>query len=80
MAIIDIADHHNVVRQLKIDFPNVIILFMEACVANRKELELAYRTILLKFGNVDVIVNAAGILDEHKIQPTIDINAVCSSL
>lgn len=76
LAIIDIRDDNNLVDKLKVEFPGVSILFMVSSVTNRKDLHHAYTMIVKNFGNIHIIVNAAGILNEHNPQQTLDINVV----
>lgn len=62
--------------QLKVQFKKANIMFLVTDVTKRDVIENTFKTILNEFKQIDVVVNAAGILREKQIELVIATNLV----
>lgn len=77
MALFDVCDSRNVVEDLSSQFIGKRISFQEVDVRNRSEVKSAFEKVFTDFGGVDIVINAAGIIDEQNPDNTIAVNLVC---
>lgn len=52
------------------------IIYIKTDVSDKKQLEDAYKNIIDKFETIDIVVNSAGIFNDHNIEQTLNVNIV----
>lgn len=72
----DIAQIDEHLDYLKKTFAKCEIIYIKTDVSDKKQLEDAYKSIITKFGIIDIVVNSAGIFNDHKIEETLNVNIV----
>lgn len=77
MAIIDIQDRQKeILKQLNDEFTSKYILYLKTDIAKQEQLEESFKNVLEKFGQIDVIVNTAGVFNDKDVNLTLTVNAV----
>ncbi|KAB0796764.1 hypothetical protein PPYR_10825 [Photinus pyralis] len=64
----------KVTGEMKEEFGSDKVLFLKADVRKKDSLDEAFNFVVRTFENLDIVINAAGILKEAKIEDTIDTN------
>lgn len=77
MIILDIADNKENIEQLKDEFGHATIVVLLTDITKRDIVEQAFKTILERFHQIDIVINCAGIFCEESIERTINVNLVC---
>ncbi|XP_020293359.1 15-hydroxyprostaglandin dehydrogenase [NAD(+)]-like [Pseudomyrmex gracilis] len=74
VAIIDLptSNGQNAATTLENEFGKGRVIFVAADVTDN--LETAFKTVIDKFKTLDILINNAGIMNEHLIEKTININ------
>lgn len=62
---------------LREDHPSQEILFHLTDVSERDQVERAFKEVVYKFKQIDMVITSAGILDEQNYQLMVDVNLVC---
>ena len=74
MAIIDLQDNLEEIVILRAAFPSQHLLLIKMDVANQKGMEATYEEIVKTFGQLDIVVNVAGLFNDQDIQRTLSVN------
>lgn len=74
MAIIDLQDNLEELVSLRAAFPSQHILLIKMDVANQKGMEATYEEIVKSFGQLDIVVNVAGLFNDQDVQRTLSVN------
>lgn len=69
-------DPQDAIHELKDEFPRNAVRFYKVDVRNKVEMEDAFKKVVEIFGNVDVMANIAGIINENRIEDVIRVNLV----
>lgn len=67
---------NELIQTLKNDFPDQEIVFLKTDVRKRNQLKLAFDAFISKFEYVDIVVSAAGIINENAHEDCVLINLV----
>lgn len=80
LAIVDAADRQaEVQKKLGDEFSGKQIIYIKADIGKLTELELAFKQATEKFdGQLDVVINTAGIFNDKDVNATLTVNAVCT--
>lgn len=76
VAIIDIQDNLEEFVKLRAAHPTQSVMIIKMDVANKKGVEATYEEIKKTFGNIDIVVNVAGIFNDKDVQRTLLVNLV----
>lgn len=76
MALLDIHEDKDKFECLKNEFLDANILFWAVDITKRDDVEQTFKNILDKFQQIDIVVNAAGILREDNIERIVMTNLV----
>lgn len=76
MALLDIADNQQIVRQLTDEFSQADIVLLPVDIAKKNDVEDVFKTILKRFQRIDIVVNAAGVWCEQDLERTMNVNLV----
>lgn len=76
MAILDLNDPNDVVKQLCIQFPSETIIFVEVNVRRKNDFAKSVQTVIDQFKYIDGFINAAGIVEEMSADDTIGVNVI----
>lgn len=76
LAILDIASDSNKIETLKKEFTSCKIIFQSVDVADILSVERSFHEILGELKKFDILVNAAGILDETNAELCVKVNLV----
>ncbi|XP_023178583.1 fat body protein 2 [Drosophila hydei] len=74
VAIIDIQDNLEEFVKLRAAHPTQSVMIIKMDVANKKGVEATYEEIKKTFGNIDIVVNVAGIFNDKDVQRTLLVN------
>lgn len=74
IAVFDIADPRETVKQLKVLFPQIKILFEKIDVKDKSSIETAFKKVVDEFGSIDIVINGAGIVNEKNYEHTVGVN------
>lgn len=74
VAIIDLQDNLEEIVILRAAFPSQHLLLIKMDVANQKGMEATYEEIVKTFGQLDIVVNVAGLFNDQDIQRTLSVN------
>lgn len=77
MAVFDIDDSKDTMKQLQTEFPKANVLYKKVDVSNRKEVQQAFNDVHTAFDSIDIVVNGAGIMDEQNVEKSLSVNVVC---
>lgn len=77
IAIIDIQDKQSaVLKKLNDEFTAKYIIYIKTNVGQQAQLIESFKHIVEKFGNIDIVINAAGIFNDKDVNQTMTVNAV----
>ncbi|KMZ00025.1 fat body protein 2 isoform X1 [Drosophila simulans] len=74
VAIIDLQDNLEEFVKLRAAHPTQSVMIVKMDVANKKGVEATYEEIAKTFGNIDIVVNVAGIFNDKDVQRTLLVN------
>lgn len=78
LAILDIVTNEDKVQALQREYRCSTILFRSMDVTDVLEIERSFQDILREFKSIDMLVNAAGIIDEQNAELCVKVNLVKS--
>lgn len=76
MAIVDICDSSNALKELQKSFSDRKIILINADVTNKGSVESAFKEVLKEFISIDIVIGSAGILNEKNYEQMIQVNLV----
>lgn len=76
VALLDIGYSEDVMTKMHEDYPQKDVIFHLTDVTKKDELRSALQEIQYRFGAIDILVAAAGILDEQYYADMVNVNLV----
>lgn len=77
MAIVDIQDRQKeILKKLNDEFTSKYIIYLKTDISQQEQLEDSFKHILEKFGQIDIVVNTAGVFNDKDVNLTLTVNAV----
>lgn len=77
MAVIDVQDRQTeILKALNNEFTGKYIIYLKTDIGKLEQIERAFDSVVEKFGNIDVVVNTAGVFNDKDVNGTLLINAV----
>lgn len=61
---------------MRAEYPNNSVKFYKVDVRSKADLEQAYNDVMKHFGNIDLVLNGAGVANENYVEDCININIV----
>lgn len=74
MAILDIAKNDSQIESLQTRFQQSKILFLSVDVTDCTSVERTFSKISIEFTHIDILINAAGILNESDATQCVKVN------
>lgn len=58
------------------EFSGKYIIYIKTDIAKLDQLEKTFKSVIEKFGQIDIVVNTAGIFNDQDVVGTLSVNAV----
>lgn len=69
----------DVLKSLNDEFSGKYIIYLKTDIAKMDQIEKTFASVVEKFGNIDIVVNTAGIFNDKDVNATLTVNAVSAS-
>lgn len=74
---IDVQDRQTeILKTLNNEFSGKYIIYLKTDISKLEQIERAFDSVVEKFGNIDVVINTAGIFNDRDVNGTLLINVV----
>lgn len=76
MVLLDVCENKENVQQLRDEFGQANIVLLLIDISKQEAVEKAFKEILERFQQIDIVVNCAGVCGEKDVYRIININLV----